>query len=93
MDWPFWHRTSLAAAPHAVAGVCCMKSLFSIAVLGLMGAALVGCEASAEIGDPDDDVSRVEVRDRDGETRTTKKTTTIEADGDTSTKTEVKVDR
>ncbi len=62
-----------------------MKRILSAAMLLMFSAAIVGCEASAKVGDTDGTDS----------TRTTnksyeKKTTTVrEPDGDTSTKTEV----
>ncbi len=64
-----------------------MKRLFTLALLGLFSAgALLGCEASAKVGDEDD-------RDRDGSYR---KTTTVrDNDGDvkrTETKTEIRRD-
>ena len=47
----------------------------------------MGCEASAKVGDPDD-------TNTSSNTSTYKKTTTtVEPDGDRTTKTEVKVDR
>ena len=67
-----------------------MKHLLTLLMLGLFSAAIVGCEASAEI-DPDDDVE-IESRS-DTSSRTTRRTTTIEPDGDRTTRTEVKVDR
>jgi hypothetical protein len=70
-----------------------MKRLFTIAVLGLFGGAMViGCEASGSIGDDDPDVrsSRTEVK-RDDDSYS-KKTTTKYEDGERTTKTEVKRD-
>jgi len=58
-----------------------MKALITMIVLGLFSAAIVGCEAKAEVGDPDDN------------DRTYKKTTTVDADGDRTVKTETKVTR
>lgn len=67
-----------------------MKALFSFAVLGLMSAAIIGCEASAEI-DPDDDTT-VRTTRTEGTDTTVKKTTTIDDDGDRTTKTEIRRD-
>jgi hypothetical protein len=68
-----------------------MKALFTFAVLGLLGAAIAGCEASAEI-DPDDDTTvRTTRTDRDNDT-SVRKTTTIEEDGDRTTRTEIRRD-
>jgi hypothetical protein len=69
-----------------------MKALFTFAILGLMGAAIVGCEASAEV-DPDDDDTTIRTTrtDRDNDT-TVKKTTTIDDDGDRTTRTEIRRD-
>ena len=59
-----------------------MKRVISLAVLAMFTAAVVGCEASAKVGDPDDS------------TKTTyKKTTVTEPNGDTSTKVETRTDR
>ncbi len=75
-----------------------MKHLLAFAVLGLFGAAaLVGCEASAEIGDDDADVSshRTTTIDRDDDDGVTRTTTVRESDGDSyrkTTRTEVDVD-
>lgn len=63
-----------------------LKNLLCLVALGLFSAALVGCSASAEVGDADG-TSR-------SSTDTYKKTTTtVEPDGDRTTRTEVKVDR
>jgi hypothetical protein len=59
-----------------------MKSLLTLIVLGLFSAAMVGCEASASVGDED--------RDRDA---SYKKTTTVNSDGDRTVKTETKVEK
>ena len=67
-----------------------LKNLICLVALGLFSAALVGCSASAEVGDPDD----TSVRTSSSSTDTYKKTTTtVEPDGDRTTRTEVKVDR
>jgi hypothetical protein len=59
-----------------------MKRILSALMLLMVSAAIVGCEASARVGD----------EDVDGERTTVKKTTVRESDGDVSTKTEVKRD-
>lgn len=61
-----------------------MKRLFSLVVLGLFSAAVVGCEASGRV-----DTDNVE----DGTSKSVKKTTVTEPDGDRTTKTEVRTDR
>jgi hypothetical protein len=70
-----------------------MKALFTMAVLGLFSAAMIGCEASAKVGDDDNTHTRTTVRDRDGADTTYKKTTTIDRDGDRTVRTEKSVDR
>jgi hypothetical protein len=71
-----------------------MKQLLTLAVLGLFGAALAGCEASAKVGDPDTSSSKTTtVRSSDSGNTYKKTTTTVEPDGDRTTRTEVKVDR
>jgi len=56
-----------------------MKSLLILAVLGALGAGILGCEASAKVGDDH------------GGTAYKKETTTVrEPDGDVRTTTEVK---
>jgi len=55
-----------------------MTKLLTLVMLGLFSVAIVGCEASAEV---DDD------NDRDSYS---KKTTTVDNDGDRTTKTEIK---
>ena len=69
-----------------------MKQLFSFAVIGLMSAAIIGCEASAEV-DPDDDDTTIKTTrtDRDNDS-SYKKTTTIDTDGDRKTTTEIRRD-
>jgi hypothetical protein len=67
-----------------------MKALFSFAILGLMSAAIIGCEASAEI-DPDDD-AEIRTTRTTGDETTVKKTTTIDEDGDRTTRTEIRRD-
>ncbi len=57
-----------------------MKRVLSILFAGLFAASIVGCHASAEVGDPDRNDSSY------------KKTTTYD-DGSKTTKTEVKVDK
>jgi hypothetical protein len=69
-----------------------MKQLFSFAILGLLSAAIIGCEASAEVGDDDDTTTVKTTRtDRDNDS-SYRKTTTVEADGDRTTKTEIRKD-
>ena len=58
-----------------------MKKILTAAMLSVFTLSIVGCHASGEIDDPD--------HDRDS---SYKKTTTVERDGDTVTKTEKKVD-
>lgn len=66
-----------------------LKRIFASVLLLAFGFAVIGCEASAKVGDPDD----TSVRSSDG-TNTYKKTTTVrEPDGDVKTKTETRVDR
>jgi hypothetical protein len=70
-----------------------MKQLFTFAVLGLLSAAIVGCEASAEVDADDDDTTVRTTRvDRDNNDTTVKKTTTIDDDGDKTTRTEIRRD-
>jgi hypothetical protein len=69
-----------------------MKQLLTLALLGLFSAALMGCEASARVGE-EDDVSRTTVRTGDTDTTYRKSTTTIEPDGDRTTRTETRIDR
>ena len=59
-----------------------MKSLMTLILLGLFSAAMVGCHASADVGDstPSNDT-------------TYKKTTTVDNNGDRTVKTETKVER
>jgi hypothetical protein len=66
-----------------------LKNLLCLVALGLFSAALVGCSASAEVGDPDD----TSVRTSSSTDTYKKTTTTVEPDGDRTTRTEVKVDR
>jgi hypothetical protein len=69
-----------------------MKQLFTFAVLGLLSAAMIGCEASAEVdGDLDDDTT-VRTTRTDRNDTTVKKTTTIDDDGDKTTRTEIRRD-
>jgi len=66
-----------------------LKRIFASVLLLAFGVAIVGCEASAKVGDPDD----TSMHSSDG-TNTYKKTTTVrEPDGDVKTKTETRVDR
>lgn len=66
-----------------------MKCLLTVAVLGLFGAAtLVGCEASASVGDDDVRSSKTTIK-RDDDSYS-KKTTTKYENGDKKVKTEVK---
>jgi hypothetical protein len=59
-----------------------MKSLITLFVMGLFSAAMVGCHASADVGDstPSNDTSY-------------KKTTTVDTNGDRTVKTETKVEK
>jgi hypothetical protein len=65
-----------------------MKRTFTAVLLLAFSAAIVGCEASAQIGEPDGTT----IHD-DGYNKTTKTTTVREPDGDVKTKTETHVDR
>jgi hypothetical protein len=56
-----------------------MTKLLTLVMLGLFSVAIVGCEASAEVDD-----------DNDGGDSYSKKTTTVDNDGDRTTKTEIK---
>ena len=56
-----------------------MNKLLTLVMLGLFSAAVVGCEASAEVDD-----------NNDGRDTYSKKTTTVDDDGDRTTKTEIK---
>ncbi|MBC8106022.1 MAG: hypothetical protein H7Z14_05490 [Anaerolineae bacterium] len=66
-----------------------LKRIFASVLLLAFGVAIVGCEASAKVGDPDG----TSVRDSDGSSSYKKTTTVREPDGDTSTKTETKINR
>ena len=59
-----------------------MKRVLSVLFAGLFAASIVGCHASAEVGDPD----------KHDSSYSSKKTTTYD-DGTKTTKTEVKVDK
>ena len=69
-----------------------MKRLLSAAMLLAFSAAIVGCEAHAKVGDPDNDVNTTSgTRTHTSSSTYEKKTTTVrEPDGDVKTKTEVK---
>ena len=56
-----------------------MKRLLTVLMLGLFSVSIIGCEASAEVDDNDD-----------GGDTYSKKTTTVDNDGDRTVKTEVK---
>jgi hypothetical protein len=56
-----------------------MTKLFTLVMLGLFSVSIIGCEASAEVDDNDN-----------GRDTYTKKTTTVDDDGDRTTKTEIK---
>ena len=56
-----------------------MKKLLTVLMLGLFSVSIIGCEASAEVDDNDD-----------GRDTYSKKTTTVDNDGDRTVKTEVK---
>jgi hypothetical protein len=77
----FGHKPTRASGVSSLGGVL-MKSLLTLIVLGMFSAAMVGCEASASVGDED--------ADRD---TSYKKTTTVDGDGDRTVKTETKVER
>ena len=65
-----------------------LKRIFASVLLLAFGVAIVGCEASAKVGDPDDTSMHSNGTD------TYKKTTTVrEPDGDVKTKTETRIDR
>ena len=67
-----------------------LKRIFASVLLLAFGVAIVGCEAQAKVGDPDN----TPMRDRDRNVdRSYKKTTTVEPDGDVKTKTETRIDR
>jgi hypothetical protein len=67
---------------YSVEGVR-MKTFLTLVGLGLFSAAVVGCEANARVGDPDNSTStHTEV----------KKTTTVTPSGDT-VKTETRIER
>jgi hypothetical protein len=65
-----------------------MKRLFTLALLGLFSAgALLGCEASAKVGDEDADNDgsyrkTTTVRDNDGDVKRTETKTEIRRDND-----------
>src|SRR5687768_10955097 len=60
-----------------------MKKLLTVLMLGLFSVSVIGCEASAEVDDEDN-----------GRDSYSKKTTTVDDDGERTTKTEVrKTDR
>jgi hypothetical protein len=61
-----------------------MKRLLSIALMGLISASLLGCEARGRIGDPDGTTAGT----RDVEYRKTE--TVRETDGDVRTRTEIR---
>jgi hypothetical protein len=67
-----------------------LKRIFAGILCLAFGAAIIGCEANARVGDPDDNTT---YRNRDGVDKSYKKTTTVEPDGDVHTKTETKIDR
>ncbi len=56
-----------------------MNKLLTLVMLGMFSASVIGCEASAEVDDNDN-----------GRDTYSKKTTTVDDDGDRTTKTEVK---
>jgi hypothetical protein len=65
-----------------------MKRLITATMLLAFAAAIVGCEASAKVGDPDETSSRTTTYSNGGSYE--KKTTTVrEPDGDVRTKTEI----
>ncbi len=67
-----------------------MKWLLTLAAVGLLGGMMVGCKASAEVGDDDPDLrsSRTEIRRDDDSYRKT--TIRRDSDGDRTVKTEIR---
>jgi hypothetical protein len=59
-----------------------MKSLITLFVLGLFSAVMIGCQASAEVGDPDTKDASYQ-----------KKTTTTYDNGDRTVKTQTTVEK
>ena len=59
-----------------------MKTLMTLFVLGIFSAAMVGCEAKAEVGDPDNDrtVEKKTTTSYDNGDKSVKTTTTIKND-------------
>ena len=79
---------SVCVSENLVKGEHIMKRLITGAMLLAFSAALVGCEASAKVGDPDDTSTRTTTYSNGGSYE--KKTTTVrEPDGDVKTKTEI----
>jgi hypothetical protein len=56
-----------------------MTKLLTLVMLGLFSVSIIGCEASAEVDDNDN-----------GRDSYSKKTTTVDDDGDRTTKTEIR---
>lgn len=69
-----------------------MKTALTLAVLGLFSAAIIGCEASASVGHPDDTSTKTTTY-RDNGDSSYKKTTTVSPDGDRTTTTIKREDR
>jgi hypothetical protein len=70
-----------------------LKRILASVLCVAFSAVIVGCEASAKVGDPNDTSSTTTVRDSRG-ADTYKKTTTVqEPNGDVHTKTETRIDR
>ena len=59
-----------------------MKKLLVTAMLGMFTASIIGCHASADVDSPDNDHDTY-----------SKKTTTVDNNGDRTTKTEVKTEK
>ena len=60
-----------------------MKRAIALLICGLVTTAIIGCEASAKVGDTDDETTH----------KTEYKKTTYRDDGDRTTKTEIKTER
>jgi hypothetical protein len=66
-----------------------LKRILASVLCVAFTAAIVGCEASAKVGDPDSTT----MRDNNGSSSYKKTTTVREPDGDVHTKTETRIDR
>ena len=69
-----------------------LKRILASVLCLAFGVAIVGCEASGRVGDPDDNTTYRD-RDRDVDSSYKKTTTVREPDGDVHTKTETKINR